>query len=56
MNIADTHRVYVFHHPYFQGYQTKCSCGGFESQPQPTRPQAIREHTVHAAQYMAVTL
>lgn len=56
MNIADTHRVYVFRHPYMGGFQTKCSCGGFESDPMPTRPEAIRQHTVHAARYKAVTL
>lgn len=49
---ADDHAVYVLHLPYFGGYQTKCTCGGFESRPMPSRPEAIREHTIHAAPYL----
>ena len=48
---ADDHTVYVIHFPNFGGYQAKCSCA-WESRPHPTRPEAIREHTVHAAPYL----
>ncbi|MGC5078500.1 hypothetical protein [Agrococcus sp. DT81.2] len=41
--------MYVLHFPNMGGFQSKCACGEFESDPQPTRPEAIREHTVHIA-------
>lgn len=47
--MSAAHTMYVLQFPYMGGYQSKCSCGDFESQPEPTRPEAIRHHTVHLA-------
>lgn len=44
---ASQHEMDLRYLPAWNGWQSLCSCGGFESEPQTSRPEAFRAHTVH---------